>query len=66
MWNSKPKKITCNCRRKSRGNPKVGAGCCYNNLGLRDVIVERIVGKRKAKVWLEAALAGVELDDLEL
>lgn len=66
MWNSKPKKTTCNCRRKSRGNPKVGAGCCYDNLGLRDVVIERIAGKRKAKVWLDAAVAGVELDDVEL
>lgn len=65
MWNSKPKKTTCNCRRKSRGNPKVGAGVCYHNLAYRDVVKDRIEGKRKAKAWLDAFCAGVELEDIE-
>ena len=30
------------------------------------VIVERINGKRTAKAWLEAVVAGVEPDDVEL
>ncbi len=64
MWNSKPKKVTCNCRRKSKGNPKVGGGICYH--GMCEAVVERIDGKRLAKAWLDAVLAGVELDDLEL
>jgi len=44
----------------------VGAGCCYNNLSLRDVIKERIDGKRKVKAWIDAVNAGVEPNDIEL
>lgn len=65
MWNSKPKKSTCNCRRKSKNNPKYGAGCCYLSGELRQVVHERVAGKRKAKAWINAVMAGVELDDIE-
>ncbi len=66
MWNSKPKKATCNCRRKAKGNPKVGGGVCYHNLAYREVVQDRIRDKRAAKAALEALNAGVDADDLDI
>jgi hypothetical protein len=54
MWNSKPKSWTCNCRPRSRGNPKVSAGVCYLCFDYRPAVMERIKGKKLEKIYLEA------------
>jgi hypothetical protein len=46
------------------GNPKIGDGLCWWGKH-RPAVEERIDGKRKAKAWLEAVYAGVELEDIE-
>lgn len=66
MWNSKPKKRTCNCRRKSKNNPKYGGGICYLSGELRQAVQERLGSKKMAKAYFHALCAGVEPDDLEL
>lgn len=66
MWNSKPKKKTCNCRAKAKCNPKYSGGICYLSGDLRPAVAERIKGKRISKVYSEAFNSGVELDDLNL
>jgi len=62
MWNSKPKRRTCNCRRRSRHNPKVGGGICY--VGYREAFKLRLASKRLARAWLAAAQGG-RVDDFE-
>lgn len=56
MWHAKPKKFRCNCRKRSRHNPKVGGGICH--LGYRESVIERIATRRLARAWLDAARAG--------
>lgn len=56
MWNSKPKKRTHNCRKRSRGNPKIGAGICY--IGVRPAVIARINTKRLERTWLKAYREG--------
>ncbi len=57
MWHAKPKKFRCNCRRRSRFNPKVGGGICHG-FAYREAVVERIEARRLARAWLEAARSG--------
>jgi len=64
MWNSKPKKRTCNCRRRARDAPKVSGGICYPP-DYRDAVRERIANKRLAKAWLAVARKG-DPDDSDL
>lgn len=64
MWNSKPKKRTCNCRRRARHAPKISGGICHP-LDYRDAVRERIASKRLARAWLDVALSG-ETDDTDL
>lgn len=66
MWNSKPKKRTCNCRSRSKNNPKYSGGVCYLSGGLRPAVEERLEGKKMMKIYLDALCAGVEPDDVEL
>lgn len=57
MWNSKPKKSTCDCRRKKKGNPKIGTGPCYACGGPRQAVILR---REKRQI----ILAGLEdIDD---
>jgi len=56
MWNSKPKKHGHDCRGRTRGNPKIGAGICH--LGVRPSARERGRGRRLARRWLAAARTG--------
>lgn len=60
----KSKRSSCNCRRRTHGNPKVGDGICYHSGESRTAVVERIRGKRLARRWLEAARAR-RLDDVD-
>ena len=49
MWNSKPKKKDCKCRRTTKGNPKYGHGCCYHSGRVRAAVEERIKGKQQLR-----------------
>jgi hypothetical protein len=62
MWNSKPKKRGHDCRGRTHGNPKIGAGICH--LGVRPSIGERIRGRHLARRWLAAARVGA-IDDVD-
>ncbi len=66
MWNSKPKKRTCNCRSKAKNNPKYSGGVCYLSGELRPAVTERIKGKIIAKAYFEAFNSRINLDDLNL
>ena len=57
MWHAKPKKFRCNCRKRSRGKPKLGGGICHG-YGYREAVVERIAARRLVRAWLDAARAG--------
>lgn len=43
--------IEHDCRRRARGNPKVGAGMC-GPYGYRPPVIERIRGRRMCSSWL--------------
>jgi hypothetical protein len=60
----KPKSRTCNCRRKSRNNPKVGAGICYLSGHYRHAVELRIQNKRKSATYLHAARTKT-VDDID-
>ena len=62
MWNSKPKRRSCNCRKASRHNPKYGGGVCHP--GMRESVADRIRNKRIARAALDAARRRDE-DDFE-
>lgn len=47
----KLKKTTCDCRRRKRGNPKVGTGPCYGYGCMRAAVRDRIEGKREVRRW---------------
>jgi hypothetical protein len=48
----KPKKRTCDCRRRKRGNPKLGTGPCYGyGCWWRPAVRERIQGKKAVRRW---------------
>lgn len=47
----KPKKKTCDCRRRVRGNPKLSTGPCYGGYCVREAVRERIAGKKAARRW---------------
>lgn len=59
MMPRKPKKTTCNCRRRKHGNPKLSTGLCYGGC-LREAVRQRIDGKR------EVRLAWFDLDEDEV
>jgi hypothetical protein len=59
----KGKSIGCNCRHRSHGNPKYGAGICVH-CDLRPAVVERIKGKRACRAWLRDLREGVAPEDL--
>lgn len=61
MYNSKPKKSDCNCRRRKHGNPKVATGICYG-FELRKAVKERIKSKKLERAWLRVK----DLDDSDL
>jgi hypothetical protein len=61
MWHAKPKKFRCNCRKRSRHNPKVGGGICHG-FGYRPAVVARIASRRLARAWLDAARSGYAAD----
>jgi hypothetical protein len=63
MWHAKPKKYRCNCRKRSRNNPKVGGGICHR-FGYREAVVARIAARRLARMWLHAARGGY-VDEFE-
>ena len=63
MWHAKPKKHRCNCRKRSRHDPKVGGGICHR-FGYREAVIARIAGRRLERAWLDAARAGF-VDDCD-
>jgi len=62
MWDSKPKKRGHDCRGRTHGNPKVGAGLCH--LGVRPSARERVRGRRLARRCLVASRSGT-VDDVD-
>ena len=49
---AKRKVLGCNCRGRTHGNPKYGAGLCH--LGMRPAVEERIAGRRLCRHWFDA------------
>lgn len=48
--------LSCDCRHRHHGNPKVGNGVCAMGTGWRQVVVERIAGKRFCRKWAAGEL----------
>jgi hypothetical protein len=57
----KRKALGCDCRKRRRGQPKIGRGCH----GWRDAVAQRTAGRRLASAWLRA-LDRRAADDVEL
>ena len=65
LYFRKRKSLGCRCRGRKRGQPKVGAGCCYGYGALRPAVAARIEGARLVRQWRQA-LTGHLPDDIEL
>ncbi len=51
---SRSRKNSCDCRNKTKGNPKVGDGICrfHINWGdYRKAVMDRIAGKKYCRQW---------------
>lgn len=48
--------VSCDCRHRHHGNPKVGNGVCAMSMGWRKAVVERIAGKRYCRSWAAGEL----------
>jgi hypothetical protein len=57
--------MTCDCRRKRHGNPKLGIGCCYA-CGLRWTVVMRIKGRREEHELVRLARSPGAVADADL
>jgi hypothetical protein len=61
-WNG----LSCRCRAKQKGAPKIPGGrCSRGDHHYRDTVVERIRGRRLAHEWLQR-LGGQAPEDIEL
>ena len=61
---AKAKSVGCRCRRKKRGNPKVGASLCAGCGSYHESVKERIRGRRLARAWL-SEVRGSDPDDVD-
>lgn len=67
VWRfAKRKSVGCNCRGRSRNNPKYGAGVCCGVGAMRQAVVQRIAGKRAMRAWVKEIRSGVDPDDVLL
>lgn len=48
--------LSCDCRHRHHGNPKVGRGCCTRSMDWRPAVEERIAGKRFCRKWAAGEL----------
>lgn len=57
--------ISCRCRRKKLGRPKVARGLCHGGgYDYHDSVRQRILGRRLCRSWMD--YVGTDLDDVEL
>jgi hypothetical protein len=57
VWRfAKRRALGCDCRSRTRGNPKVGNGLCARGDGkYRPAVTQRIAGRRAVRHWIAAA-----------
>lgn len=60
----KRKSVGCNCRGRTKSNPKFGRGPCAR--GWRPAVRERIEGRRMVGAWLTWVAGARDLSDCEI
>lgn len=48
-WFARVSSLHCDCRKKQRGNPKVGRGCCPSAVGRAPSLRERTESRRLSR-----------------